>query len=49
MKDILRDCLIEQSKPYAQRNIELIQPLRSEIMEGCKILQDLSLGTPIIA
>jgi hypothetical protein len=48
VKDILRDYLIEQSKPYAQKDMELIQKLRSEIMEACKILQDLSLGTPII-
>lgn len=48
VKDILRDYLIEQSKPYAQKDMELIQKLRSEIMQACKILQDLSLGTPII-
>jgi len=49
VKDILRDYLIEQSKPYAQKDMELIQKLRSEMMQACKILQDLSLGTPIIA
>lgn len=49
VKDILRDYLIEQSKPYPQKDMELIQKLRSEIMEACKILQDLGLGTSIIA
>ena len=48
-KDSIRDYLIEQAKPHRQKDIDLIQKLRYEIRENCKIMQELSLGTPIIA
>ncbi|MGB9168904.1 MAG: hypothetical protein WCB31_08255 [Nitrososphaeraceae archaeon] len=48
-KDSIRDYLIEQAKPHGQKDIDLIQKLRYEIRENCKIMQELSLGTPIIA
>jgi hypothetical protein len=48
-QDILKDYLIEQSKPYEIRNKNEIKQLRYEIRENAKLLQELSLGTPIIA
>ena len=48
-QDSLRDYLIEQSKPYEIRNKNEISRLRYEIRESAKLLQELSLGTPIIA
>jgi hypothetical protein len=46
-KDTIRDYLIEQNKPY--KNAEEIRRLRFDIRENAKLLQELSLGTPIIA
>lgn len=48
-QDSLKDYLIEQSKHYEIRNKNEIKQLRYEIRENAKILQELSLGTPIIA
>jgi hypothetical protein len=48
-QDTIRDYLIEQSKPHEKRNPELIMKYRYEIRENAKLLQELSLGTPIIA
>ena len=48
-QDSLRDYLTEQSKPYEIRNKNEISRLRYEIRESAKLLQELSLGTPIIA
>jgi hypothetical protein len=48
-QDTLRDYLIEQSKPYEIRNKNEISRLRYEIRESAKLLQELSLGIPIIA
>lgn len=48
-QDTLRDYLIEQSKPYEIRNKNEVARLRYEIRENAKLLQELSLGTPIIA
>ncbi len=49
-KDTIRDYLIEQNKqPAERRNLDLIQKLRYEIRENAKLLQELSLGTPVIA
>ncbi len=46
-KDTIRDYLIEQNRE--NRNLELIQKLRYDIRENAKLLQELSLGTPVIA
>ena len=48
-KDTIRDYLIEQNKPHELKNIDQIQRLRYDIRENAKLIQDLSLGTPIIA
>ncbi len=48
-QDTLKDYLIEQSKPYENKNKNEISKLRYEIRENVKLLQELSLGTPIIA
>jgi len=48
-KDSIRDYLIEQNKLHEKRNPELIMKYRYEIRENAKLLQELSLGTPIIA
>ncbi|MET0786453.1 MAG: hypothetical protein ABWY25_07100 [Paenisporosarcina sp.] len=48
-KDTLRDYFIENSKPHEQKNMDLIQKLRYEIRENSKLIQDLSLGSPIVA
>jgi hypothetical protein len=48
-QDTLKDYLIEQSKPFEIRNKYEIAKLRYEIRENAKLLQELSLGTPIIA
>ena len=48
-QDSLKDYLIEQSKPFELRNKNEISKLRYEIRENAKLLQELSLGTPIIA
>ena len=41
--------MIEQSKPFEIRNKNEISKLRYEIRESAKLLQELYLGTPIIA
>ncbi len=46
--DTIRDYL-EQNKPTHVKNQELIMKLRYEIRENVKLLQELSLGTPVIA
>jgi len=48
-KDTIRDYLVEKDKPEEIRNKNEIRQLRYEIRENCKLLQELSLGTPIIA
>jgi hypothetical protein len=48
-KDAIRDYLVERDKPEEIRNKNEIRQLRFEIRENAKLLQDLSLGTPIIA
>jgi hypothetical protein len=47
--DTLKDYLIEQSKPFEIRNKNEVSKLRYEIRENAKLLQELSLGTPVIA
>lgn len=46
-KDTIRDYLILQNKEI--KDPEEIRRLRYDIRENCKLLQELSLGTPIIA
>ena len=47
--DTLRDYLIENSKPYEQKNHSRIQLYRNSLRENSKLLTELSDGTPIIA
>ena len=46
-KDTIRDYLIMQNSE--NKNPEKIRKIRNDISENCKLLQELSLGTPIIA
>lgn len=46
-KDTIRDYLIENNR--MQKDPELIHSLRNEIRENAKLMQEVSLGTPIIA
>ena len=46
---IIYDKLIEQNKRFEIRNKNEIRQLRLEIRESAKLLQELYLGTPIIA
>jgi hypothetical protein len=48
-QDTLKDYLIENSKPFEIRNKNELSKLRYEIRESAKLLQELYLGTPIIA
>jgi len=48
-QDTIRDYLIEQNKPPQIKDKSEIQRLRYDIRENAKLLQELSLGTPIIA
>ena len=48
-KDTIRDYLMENSKSLETRNKNEISKLRYEIRENSKLMQELSLGTPIIA
>ena len=48
-KDTLQDYLIEQSRNHDDKDKHEIRQLRYEIRENAKLLQELSLGTPIIA
>ena len=48
-KDTLQDYLIEQSRNHDGKDKHEIRQLRYEIRENAKLLQELSLGTPIIA
>jgi len=48
-QDTLRDYIIEKSKPADIRDHDLIIKYRYEIRENAKLIQELSLGTPIIA
>ena len=48
-QDTLKDYLIENNKSYELKNRNEISKLRYEIREGAKLLQELYLGTPIIA
>jgi hypothetical protein len=48
-QDTLKDYLIENSKSYEIRNKNELSKLRYEIRESAKLLQELYLGTPIIA
>jgi hypothetical protein len=47
--DTLKDYLIENSKSYEIRNKNELSKLRYELRESAKLLQELYLGTPIIA
>jgi hypothetical protein len=48
-QDTLKDYLIENSKSYELKNKNEVSKLRYEIRESAKLLQELYLGTPIIA
>lgn len=48
-KDTIRDYLVEKDKPEQMKNKNEIRHLRFEIRENAKLLQELSLGSPIIA
>lgn len=48
-KDTLQDYLIEQNRNHNDKDKHEIRQLRYEIRENAKLLQELSLGTPIIA
>ena len=48
-KDTIRDYLVEQNRIGEDKNKYDIRQLRYEIRENAKLLQELSLGTPIIA
>ena len=48
-QDTLKDYLNEKSKPFELKNKNEIAKLRYEIRENAKLLQELSLGTPVIA
>lgn len=48
-KDTIRDYLILQNSVTNNKDPEEIRRLRYDIRENCKLLQELSLGTPIIA
>ena len=48
-KDTLRDYMIENSKPYEQKNHMRIQKYRDSLRENSKMLQELTLGSPIVA
>ena len=48
-QDTLKDYLIENSKSYEIKNKNEISKLRYEIRDSAKLLQELYLGTPIIA
>jgi len=48
-QDTLQEYLIEKSKPYEIRNKNELSKLRYEVRESAKLLQELYLGTPIIA
>ena len=48
-RDTISDYLIERDKPLQIRDKSEVQRLRYEIRENSKLLQELSLGTPIIA
>ena len=48
-KDTIRDYLVEQNRIGEGKNKYDIRQLRYEIRENAKLLQELSLGTPIIA
>ena len=48
-QDTLKDYLIENNKPFEIRNKNELSKLRYEIRESAKLLQELYLGTPIIA
>jgi hypothetical protein len=48
-KKTIKNYLIEQHKPSDLKNKNIIANYRHEIRENAKLLQELSLGTPIIA
>ena len=48
-QDTLKEYFIEKSKSYEVRNKNELSKLRYEIRESAKLLQELYLGTPIIA
>jgi hypothetical protein len=48
-QDTLKEYLIEKNKSYEVKNKNEISKLRCEIRESAKLLQELYLGTPIIA
>ena len=48
-KDTIRDYLILQNSTTNNKDPEEVRKLRYDIRENCKLLQELSLGTPIIA
>lgn len=48
-QNTMQEYLIEQSKPYEIRNKNEVSKLRYEIRDNAKLLQELYLGTPIVA
>lgn len=48
-KDTIRDYLIEQNRREEERSDLRIRQLRFDIRENSKLLQELTLGTPIVA
>jgi hypothetical protein len=48
-QDTIRDYLIEQNRPHETRDKLEIRQLRYDIRENAKLIQELSLGTPIVA
>ena len=48
-KDTIRDYLIEQNQTGEDRSQFNVRSLRTDIRENAKLLQELTLGTPIIA
>ena len=48
-QDTLKDYFVENNKSFEIRNKNEVSKLRYEIRENCKLMQELSLGTPIIA
>jgi hypothetical protein len=48
-KDTLRDYFLENTKPYEQKNHLRNQIYRNSLRENSHMLQDLTLGSPIVA
>lgn len=48
-KDTMKDYLVLNTQDTRSKNMKVINTLRNDIRENTKLLQELSLGTPIIA